>query len=214
MENKNKIYIYLLVIFFAVFVGTGLFVGTSNRNNQSKENAGNATSNKDVATLKQENLVMPTVAPTDGLIKLDNFEKNWASGGSYKIGENVNLTLAANSNGKKIVGYDVVLTFDPLALEFVGVRSILPDFQIKSYVRENKLILTAFQSTSSSTSPVFGGTNLTDISKIADLTFKAKKTGLINIDLVTSSGNERTDLVTDNTEVLNPQLTGATVGVK
>lgn len=214
MEPKNKIFIYLLVVFFAAFVGTGLYLMVGDNREKSNINKKAAADSRFPTTLKQENLVMPTVVPTTGFLRLDNFEKNWAAGGSYKIGEVVNLTLIANSAGKKIVGYDAILFYDPLAFEFMEVKTVLPDFQIKSYARGGRLFLTAFQSTSYVNSPIFGGEKKTETDKIAGLSFKAKKTGLLNIDLLSSSGNEKTDFVSDQTEVLNPELAGATVSVK
>src|SRR3989344_2564866 len=112
MENQpnSKIMIYLLVVFFAIFVGTGLFLANQSKQNQPVGRAAGQTSNS--ATLKQENIVIPTAVPTVGSLSLIGEE-------SYPFTDNVIVNLSANSNGENIVGYDVILYYDPTAFEFV-----------------------------------------------------------------------------------------------
>ncbi len=207
MENKNKIYIYLLVIFFAVFVGTGLFVGAGNKKNQATGKEINSTKS-DLAsnTLKQENLVMPTVAPTQGSLTLTSDLTG------YSLSDNIVLNLKGQSAGKNVVGYDVVLYYDPLAVDFVEVRSSLPDFKIYSYNRSDYLLLTAVKGLESTTPTVLGSADSSQ--PMATIVFKPKKSGKSNFSLRQSTGKDITDLVTDQTEVLNPSLQDLTVEVK
>lgn len=210
MEPKNKIFIYLLVIFFAVFVGTGLFVGMGNKNNQQSQMESSqdstATVKEDVATLKQENLVMPTVAPTEGSLSLTTKTD------SYTVSDTVTVDLAGQSQGKNIVGYDVIIYYDPLSFEFVEVKSSLSDFKIYSYNRGNYLLLTAVKSLDSQAPTVLGTADKSQ--PMASVSFKPKKPGKFNFSLRQSAGQDVTDLVTDQTEVLIPTLTDLSVEIK
>jgi len=193
---NNKI-IYLLVFFFAIFVGTGLFLA-----GQSKSSTKVASGN--LATLKQENIVIPTAVPTVGSLSLTGEE-------SYSFADNVVVNLSVNSNGENIVGYDVILYYDPTAFEFVTAESTLGDFTIYPKDYGNYLFLTSVKSVGSQTATILGtGTSET---AIANLTFRAKKIGNYNFSLRQSAGNEKTNLVTDQTEVLNPALTDLTIEV-
>jgi hypothetical protein len=207
MENKNKVFIYLLIIFFAVFVGTGLFVGMDSKKQQSATtNEGASTTTKeDVATLKQENMVIPTVPPTVGALSL-------TSAASYALTDNVTLNLEGQSFGKNIVGYDTIIYYDPLSFEFIESKSNLADFKIYSYNRGNYLLLTAVKSLDSQTPTVLGSE--TGNQPMASIVFKPKKIGKSNFSLRQSAGQDVTDLVTDQTEVLNPALSDLSVEIK
>lgn len=210
MEPKNKIFIYLLVVFFAVFVGTGLFVGMGNKKNQQPQTESNqdsaTTVKEDVATLKQENLVMPTVAPTEGSLSLTTKAE------SYTVSDTVMVDLEGQSQGKNIVGYDVIIYYDPLSFEFIEAKSSLSDFKIYSYNRGNYLLLTAVKSLDSQTPTILGAADKNQ--PMASVSFKPKKTGKFNFSLRQSAGQDVTDLVTDQTEVLMPMLTDLSVEIK
>lgn len=210
MEQKNKIFIYLLVAFFAVFVGTGLFLVSGGKKNNpdanNKQAATSTTNESGTATLKQENMVIPTVGPTEGMLSLVPQKKE------STMSEVVNIDLLAQSEGKNIVGYDVVLFYDPLSFEFIEATSAFPDFKIYSYNRGTYLLLTAVKSLSSQAATVFGSD--AGGQKIATLNFKPKKAGNFNFSLRQSTGSDVTDLVTDETEVLSPSLIDASVEIK
>ena len=204
MENQpnTKIMIYLLVVFFAIFVGTGLFLANQSKQNQPVGRAAGQTSNS--ATLKQENIVIPTAVPTVGSLSLIGEE-------SYPFTDNVIVNLSANSNGENIVGYDVILYYDPTAFEFVAAESTLPDFTIYPKDYGNYLFLTSVKSVGNQSTTILGtGTSETTI---ANRTFKPKKIGSYNFSLRQSAEQEKTNLVTDQTEVLSPALTDLAVEV-
>lgn len=208
--NKSKVYTYLLVAFFAIFVATGLFVGlgakkSQNETNKQEEMASTSAKQEEQSTLKQENLVMPTIAPTDGTISLTGKE-------SYGLSETVAIDLEAGSSGKNIVGYDVIVFYDPLSFDLVEAKSALPDFTVYTYNRGNYLLLTAVKSLSSTTATVLG-TDKTN-QKIATITLKPKKAGKFNFSLRNSAGSDKTDLVTDQTEVMYPAMKDLTVEIK
>lgn len=178
---NNKIFTYLLAIFFAVFIGTGIFLVFSNKKTDNK--------------ISTEKIITPTTAPAEGLMKLTFNDKLKTS---YKTGEKISINIEADSGEKNIVGYDVVFFYDPLAFEFVSANSSISDYKIYSYKKGNYLILTAVKNLSSASSSLN--------SKIATLVFDAKKSGKYNFSLKAMYGSEKTDMVTDKTEVLSPVL--------
>ena len=102
--------------------------------------------------------------------------------------------------GKISPGYDLVLAYDPMAFEFVGATSSLVDFKIYSYKRDGYLSFLATKTLQNQASSVFAQT------KIADLVFKPIKSGRFNFSLKSVMSNDKTDLVTDKTEVISPKL--------
>lgn len=189
MERKNNIFIYLLVVFFAIFFGTGIFLVISSNKTKTSDNSDMTTS-----AIQEEKMVIPTEVPTTGsLILSKEFE-------TTKVNNNFVVTVSADSNQKNIVGYDLILFYDPLATEFVKVESLLPNFQIYSYKHENYIVITAVKSLQNQSSSAFSD------SKILSFTFLGKKIGTNSLSLRNSYGNETTKLVTDKTESLNPKL--------
>lgn len=173
MEKFKNILVYLLVIFFAIFVGTSIFLVLNNK--------------KPVAEKTM-------IASSSLNLTLENKKINLSTDKEVKI------DLLADSNGKNITGYDLVLAYDPLAFEFVGATSSLTDFKIYTYKRDGYLSFLATKTLQNETSSVFTQT------KIASFVFKPIKVGKFNFSLKSSMSNDKTDLVTDQTEVITPKL--------
>jgi hypothetical protein len=200
-QNSNKKMVYLLVVFFAVFAGTGLFLmGRGPSELATKDSSAGDGS----AIIKQDNMVIPTSAPTVGSISITGEE-------TYPLSDNLVIGLSASSNDENVVGYDVVLYYDPEAFEFVAATSTLPDFTIYPKDNKNYLFLTAVKSVGVDSTTVLG--NEASESAIANLTFKPLKTGNYNFSLRQSAEEEKTQLVTDQTEVLNPALSDLAVEI-
>lgn len=190
--QKNKIFIYFLVVFFAVFIGTGIFLMLSNKKPVAEKVGNTAVS------------AVPTAVPTQGSLNLKLSESGEIS---LSTGKEVIIDLIADSNGKNIAGYDLVLSYDPLALDFVEATSDLTDFKIYSYEKDSYLSLLATKTLQSQTPTVFTQT------KIASLSFKPIKAGKFTFSLKPLVGKDKTDLVSDQTEILNPQLNELEINV-
>lgn len=190
IQGKNKIFIYLLVIFFAVFIGTGIFLVANNKKTTINEQAASTS------IIKEEKMIIPTAELTQGSLnlKLENEEI------SLSTDKELEINLVADSNEKNIVGYDLVLSYDPSSFDFVGATSNLADFKIYSYKRDGYLSFLAAKTLQSQTSSVFTQT------KIASLVFRPVKTGKFTFSLKPLIGKDKTNLVTDKTEVINPKL--------
>ena len=221
MQNKNRIFIYLLVFFFAVFIGTGLFLLLTSKSKTTGEKIStvkiNENKNEDVDfpveepnqvddasfTNRQENLVMPSVAPSNGSLTLETD----LPGNQMNIGDMVELKLVADSADKNIVGYDVVMYYDSLAFDFDRALSSLPDYNIFTYKKGHFFTITGLKNLQSAPSPMVKAT-------VATFTFTATKAGKFEFSLRASNDKDKTDLITDNTEVLVPALNQVMVDVK
>lgn len=189
---NNRFFTYLLVAFLAIFVGSGIFMLFSNKKTV------NVTSK---VVTKAEDIITPKITMTEGFMKLTLDQLKT----SYKKGEKVSINIEADSGEKNIVGYDVVFFYDPLAFEFVSVNSSISDYKIYSYKKGNYLTLTAVKNLSSALSPLN--------SKIATLVFDSKKSGKYSFFLKAIYDSEKTDMVTDKTEILSPELNRVTIDI-
>lgn len=189
-QGNNKIYIYLLIVFFAVFVGTGIFLMVSNKKISPKQEA------VSTSTIKQEKMIIPTAAPTRGFINLqlaNNLNIN-----NFVKGDLINLELLGDSDGENITGFDVLINYDPLTFDFIKAESKLSAFKVYSFIKNNRLTLTVVKTSQDKTPTVFKG------SSIVDLAFKSKKSGNFTFAILPLFGKESTKFVNDKTEVIYP----------
>lgn len=185
---KNNIFVYLMIVFLAIFFGTGIFLFLSN--SKAKQNNETAVT----SSIKEEKMEIPTEVPTQGSLTLSTTST------SVKLNYNFNVDVTANSDQKNIVGYDLVVNYDPATIEFINAQSLLPGFQIYTYKKENYVLITAVKGLQNQAQSAFSD------NKILTLTFLSKKIGTGSLSLKSPSGNEKTKLVTDTTESLNPKL--------
>ncbi|MDO9028772.1 MAG: hypothetical protein Q7U68_07975 [Candidatus Roizmanbacteria bacterium] len=189
IQGKNKIFTYLLVVFFAIFIGTGIFLLIANKKTFSPNEQAASTS-----IIKEEKMIIPTAAPTRGFINLqldnnlniDNFVK----------GDLINLELLGDSDGENITGFDVLINYDPLTFDFIKAESKLSAFKVYSFIKNNRLTLTVVKTSQDKALTVFKG------SSIVSLVFKSKKSGNFTFAILSSFGKETTKFVNDKTEVI------------
>lgn len=195
-QPNNHVFTYMLVTFFAVFIGSGLFLVI----NKSK------TPVNEIITVEDQNStskVNTQIDESEGKISLQSDIPN----NTIAISTQFSLDLVADSKTKNVVGYDVVLSYDPLAFEFVKVDSLLSDYKIYSYKKDGYITLTATKDLQSPAS------SFSD-SKIAKLYLKPTKAGKYTFALKSVNGNEKTDFITDETEILRPSINDLLVSVE
>lgn len=189
-QPKNMVLTYLLVVFFALFVGTGIFLVFNNKNTAAKNN-------------QQKQVVAPSEAPTQGLINLVLSDGTT----SATVNKEVQVDVMADSNGNNISGYDLALVYDPTSFDFVRATSSFNDFKLYTYKKSNYLSILGTKIPQSQTPSVFSQT------KIVSLFFKPVKAGNYSLSLKPLVDVDKTDLVTDQTEILNPQLNELEISV-
>lgn len=197
-QNKNKFFMYLLVVFFAVFVGSGIFLLVSNKPTAQNQEQGAVTT----STVQQEKMIIPTSMPTTGSLKLITESPE------VTMEKNVDFNIVADSAGENISAYDVLVAYDPLAFEYVEAVSLDSNFQAYSYKKDNRLTLTVVKTSQDLTPSIFKNT------PVIKLTFKPKKLGQYEFTILSSYDRETTKFVNDQTEVVNPELNEVNLIVK
>lgn len=197
MENtpNNKIYIYILAIFFAVFVGSGVFLVMNNKKINNKEQAATTV------MVEKKDTVIPTLMPTKGLINLKN------NSTVNKVNSPVNLSLVVDSNGEDVTAFDVVVSYDPVSMDFVKADSNNLSFKVYSYKKDNRLTLTVVKTGLNSEQSVFKG------EEIIKLVFQPKTKGNFSFKVLSSFEKETTKFVNEKTEVIYPGVNEITVKV-
>lgn len=201
-HKNNNLFKYLMVGFFAFFVGTSLFLIMNRQKEQPVQDNANQEA---VNTIKQDSLTIPSAQEQESSEEYNLTLKTDAV--QVKQGTIINVDLYADSKLKNVVGYDIILKYDPLAFDYLKVEPILPDFRIYNYRKDNYLTLTATRDLQSSPAPF---SNV----KLASLLFEAKKSGNYTFSVEPAFEQSKTDFITDNTEVLSPGLSTLTVDVK
>ncbi len=189
IQEKNKIFIYLLVIFFAIFIGSGIFL-LVNKKTANKEQQSVSTQ-----TIKQEELLIPSEIPKKGLVNLK------ATGsGPYLLTDQLIIDLFADSNGENVTAYDVLVKYDPLSFDFIQTVSLDQAFQVYSFKKDDRLTLTVVKTSQDQTPSVF-------VEKpVVRLSFKPKKSGEFDFAILNSFNKETTKFVNEKTEVIYPKV--------
>ncbi len=189
MENqensKNKVFMYMLGMFLLVFVGTGIFLAV-NKQTTSNEKAV-STSN-----VVEKKAVAPTFVTTKGFINLQNVQAQ------NNVDTPVNLSLNVDSNGENVTALDVVMSYDPIAFDFISAESIDPSFKVYSYKKDNRLTLTVVKNNQNAVSSIFKSQS------IVNLSFQPKSKGDFKFTVLPSFDLETTKFVNEKTEVIYP----------
>ncbi|OGK21059.1 hypothetical protein A2866_01875 [Candidatus Roizmanbacteria bacterium RIFCSPHIGHO2_01_FULL_39_8] len=189
-----KLVLLSLVIVFAVL----LFVV------YSSQKAKNLEEGSKITTSQNPSLVTATVSPRplEGAFSLT------ASQSSVAVNSPVTVTLEADSNGKAVVGYDLILQYDPAALEITSATSLLPDFTVYPIKSADHYSVTATKKITSEDPSIFNQAG------VLNLIVTPKKSGSQSLRLVSNLGNEKTQMVDETTKVIYPAVSEITLEVK
>jgi hypothetical protein len=117
----------------------------------------------------------------------------------YSKDSPVTIKIQASSEGRQIVGYDAVVTYDKSAFDFVKALSLMDDFRIYSYNRPTHVSLSAIKSLQNKRVDVWNNQTL------AELTFQPKKTGAYTFSLA-PVGKESSKLIDENAQAIYPKV--------
>ena len=186
-----KIFLISLIVVFAIL----LFVLYNSQRQKGMEESSKVSTSQSPSSA-------PTTVPTEGSFFLA------ADQTSVTLNTPVTVVLKADSNGKSIVGYDLVLQYDPSSLEVASASSMLPDFTVYHLKSADHYSLTATKKIASTDPSVF---NQTEVLK---LVVTPKKAGSLTLNLVAALGNEKTQMVDGTTKVIYPAVNEITLEVK
>mgnify|MGYP001601606441 CR=1 FL=1 len=109
----------------------------------------------------------------------------------------ITLQVQASSQGRQVVGYDVVVTYDKTGFDFVKATSLMDDFKIYSYYRPTYVSLSAIKSLQDIKVATW------DNQSLMELTFQPKKVGSYSFSLA-PVGKETSKLVDEKAQAIYP----------
>jgi len=116
------------------------------------------------------------------------------------VGQEVAVTINAFSGGKDITGYDLLIGIDPAQFEVVSITSELPSFQIQTFDRGMYHAVTGIKNLQSQDPTLFNDTPLVKV------VIKPKTTGEGVVTVLSTKGQERTQLVDKDVVIIEPQV--------
>lgn len=116
----------------------------------------------------------------------------------YRAGSPVTLIITASSEGKNIVGYDAILSYEAAGFTFQKAVSLPKDFQLYSYDRKTYVSFSGIRSLQSKVADTWSNYPLLEV------TMTAKKSGKYTFEL-SPEGREVSKLVDDKAQVVYPK---------
>jgi hypothetical protein len=184
--------IYILAIVFFLLVTVLVNYVTDRRNSGATEETP-----QNQETIAPEGNTASSYINIDLLGTASRFPKN----------QNVVLQIRANSDGKIIYGYDVLVDYDTMAFDLISATSRFPDFTLYKFPKDNYLALTVIQSVTSSKTYIFQDQT------VAQLVFKPKKAGSFTFSINPAHGKEKTKLVDNKAQIIYPKTNNLTVEI-
>ncbi len=198
MENKifkGRIFRLILISLLFIFIIGALFLLTKRPKKEKIE------------VQKNNNLLIsPINSPTD--LQKGAYLKLKSDSNRLKVNQSLNMQIIADSADEEIVGFDILLTYDRSAFDFVKAVSLLSDFKVYSYKKENYLILTAIKSPQSNAPSVFKEM------PVLTLSFTPKTSGQFDFILKEKIGKETTGLMNNKTERIFPVLSDLKIEIE
>lgn len=124
------------------------------------------------------------------------------------VSQNVGLKLKASSEGKNIVGYDIILKYDTDAFELSTKESLLPNFSIYVFKNDDGVTITGLKDPEDNSVSIFDGTPLVELS------FVSKTQGAYDFTVVPDRDKEKTQLVDNKSQVYFPSLNNFSLQVE
>ena len=196
VAKTNKTMVYMVIFAAVIFIGLMLFFAT-----QQNKVIRPPTNSTDSSTVRET--AIPTVKPTKGTLSL--IPKSGLA--KYSLTQNVVLNLVADSSNEDISGYDALIGYDNTAFDFVSATSVIPDFKIFTFPKENYISVTATKNLQSSSPSIFTNTILIEI------TLKPKKVGNFTVSINEEQGRETTKFVNIGTSLVYPKLNNVSVEI-
>lgn len=189
-HHKNIPKITILSILLIIVMGiTLLTLQSSNRNQQKEINS----------------VVNPTTAPVAEVQKIDALQIDTPR--TVQANENIVLTIKVDSKNRDITAFDMLVNYNTEGLIYVKTDSLITGFNVYDYKNENIISVTGVKSLTNKTVHVFNQT------PIIKLTFKPLKKGSYTFSIPSEVGSEKTQLVDNNSLVMEAVQIQTTVTV-
>jgi len=146
--------------------------------------------------------VIPTERETTGSFSLIS-----SSAAALKVGVPVTLTVTADTAGKDVVGYDIVIAHNTAQVGTLSVKSLIPAFQVFTKESIDHVTVTGIKGLGSKESNIFSNT------PILEVTFTPEKAGPLGLSVVEDINKESTKFVDVGTQLYFPKLTNSPLQV-
>ncbi len=127
---------------------------------------------------------------------------------SAQVGQSIVFTPTFNSEGKDVIGYDILVKYDPEALTYSGATSLLPSFSVVPVVSDGLVSITGYKPPEVKTETVFKD------SSVVRIVFTAKTKGKHTISVVPTSGNQTSKFIDPDLNRLHPRTSAVDVVVE
>ena len=181
VEKKGSPVMVIVAIFLVVISGIVIYISTQ-KNTSAPIKPTRVTS------------TVPTVTPRP---VLGSMTISSSGGTRFSNSSPITVQIQASSEGRQIVGYDVVVTYDKTGFDFVKATSLIDDFKIYSYDRPTYVSLSAIKSLQDDKSTSWNNQSLSEI------TFQPKKIGTYTFSLA-PVGKEACKLVDEKAQAIYP----------
>lgn len=109
--------------------------------------------------------------------------------GVYLIGTPISLSIELESQDYPVLGYDIIFDRDMGLYDVVSVTSNLSDYALLKFIKNDRVTVTGVFKPGTTQPRVFAG------EKIATMVIKPKRTGTIDMTILTSKGPETTKIM-------------------
>jgi len=195
-ETRDQHKLFFVSLFSILFVVFVILIGAvvMSKNNIKKEEAV-STDNQPILS---DNL-SPSPIVDNGSLMLKVKDEM-----SARVNNQTTISVIANSNGKPITGYDVIVTYDPAYLMFVNQTSINTTYTVYPKNEQGRVILTGTKGLNTQ-SQIFSDSTL------MDLQFRPLKSGNTTVNLEYVAGSKKDSNLVDDQ---NKDVLGRVEGVR
>jgi hypothetical protein len=142
--------------------------------------------------------VTPTLIPHPTLGSMTMKTKDGLT--KYQVGHPVTLVIQADSEGKSIVGYDAIMSYDNTGFSYGGGTSLSQDFKLYAYDRKTYVAFSGIRSLQSNKLDAWSSFPLIEV------VMMPKSKGNYTFEL-SPEGREASKLVDDKAQVVYPKTT-------
>lgn len=111
---------------------------------------------------------------------------------SYPKDTNLAIKVVGESNKHSVLGYDIVIDRDITAYDVVSVTSLLPEFTVLKFVKDDKLTITGILKPSITKDVMFAKT------PVAEITLRPKKVGSLLLTVLVSEGSSTSKIMSSD----------------
>ncbi|PIY69312.1 hypothetical protein COY90_01255 [Candidatus Roizmanbacteria bacterium CG_4_10_14_0_8_um_filter_39_9] len=189
-QPNNSKQIFIIVGVFLLLILAGIILSTRSTKEKTPEAV------LPTISVKRTPTTVPTLIPYPTLGSMRLSTKDGAA--SYSVNSPVVIVLKATSDGKNIVSYDGIVSYDKQGFVYKNATSNIADFSVVPFDRGNYVAVSGIKSTVDNNMPVWSDTTL------AEIEFMATKAGTYSFSL-DPKGNDTSKLVDDMGQPVYPE---------